>query len=972
MNLPDSRVFDAFVRISDLPKESWSERVEACSELTDSEKTHLKLLLEESDQTKNRIEEPVVDEKFKRALEERDITILRQLGVGGMGVVFEGFETSTGRRVAVKRIRTDGGIFKGDLSHEIAHLSRVHHTNICSLYFSGTFEVSQQNRPYFVMEFIDGVPLDVFLSVNAISATQLKDLLLQFVDGIQYAHSLGVVHRDLKPSNIMVTRDSVLKILDFGISELCRTSDDRNVSPAGTPGYASPSQMAGDTPNQRMDIHAFGSIVKKLLEITHIKDQLGKHFYTRLCEIADSCLEQDDRPQLSLEGVRARLVKLDKKSAPRRSVILDASKIFAGIVVGVSASFFYFQPDVESSIETLQHVDRTMQSVEFAGAAKSSIDHAAYGLPNFERSLGSGPVSTESQLAVVYTNFFFLKSLGDENKASLYLSKSLKLTTDELRHQSATYHAALISLAALKFELSDYLGSLDVLRELKNYQLHPLHELIRSRELATLPQFIDQGMPFTKSENREIDDWRWDDHLRFLRKRLDGTLGTSLLMLDEIDRVVESYTLGYQLSDIPEDGIELINQALLKFRSSSAGTDFINDLYLVKWEAWLLYWSGNSSRAYDLISSRSTSLKSKIGDFSKVSLLSDVDLLAFMSEDVSLIDAHLDLARSCWLRSSKITPATDYLRLRIGRNYMYVLLEQALALQLSNDPQKAMSLGEEAVLLANDLEVIAESHYSPADEIWASLFKDHACAYGFAGEVKKAQEKFSQVIEATTDEIDLESYRLSFSLVLEATREYELAVEHLLINISNADSVVDTDKAPLRFSEEVSRLDSILSALYDISSDSSQESSFLAKITSDRGLIHCLEHIERQFKCENDARARPQALAELASLYISLLRPVDATRVLVDSLQMDLSELLNSTSGPVHYLKSEDQGWWEWDIELMLHALKQSRLDPRQSEESLSNARSFVDLANQARSQTAWFDVPIFNELVELVSSSGD
>ena len=62
MNLPDNRVFDAFVRISDLPKEFWSERVEACSELTDSEKTHLKLLLEESDQTKNRIEEPVIDE----------------------------------------------------------------------------------------------------------------------------------------------------------------------------------------------------------------------------------------------------------------------------------------------------------------------------------------------------------------------------------------------------------------------------------------------------------------------------------------------------------------------------------------------------------------------------------------------------------------------------------------------------------------------------------------------------------------------------------------------------------------------------------------------------------------------------------------------------------------------------------------------------------------------------------------------
>lgn len=980
MNLPDNRVFDAFVRISDLPKESWSQSIEASSELSDSEKNQLRLLLEEADRTKNRVEEPAVDERFKRALEEREITILRQLGAGGMGVVFEGFEKSTGRRVAVKRLRTDGGIIEGDLSREIGHLSRVHHTNVCSLYFAGTFPVNKKNRPYFVMEFIDGVPIDVYLSVNVISASQFLELLLQLVDGLQYAHSLGVVHRDLKPSNIMVTRDSVLKILDFGISDFCHTtSSGEEFEPVGTPGYASPSQMAGGVPNQRMDIHAFGVIVKDLLDLPNLANEAGVEFCSRVREVALSCFEQETRNQLSLFDIRKRIESLSKE--PVRRKLMPPSVLLCSAVIAAGSFLFWVLQKSESSdsISEFVKVDQSAQAVLFAGAARSSVEYAHYGLPQFEYSPVSGQIESEQQIMLVYMNSCLLKSLGDPVRSATFLDNSLGAVQPDLKATSVTYHAALLNLAKNNYSLSRYDSCLENLRELSTYKLHSLHDTCRKSLLVVLSSFIDQAMPFTEEETLEISAWGDGDvALTNLIDNLDGPLGSTALMLDEIDDVVDAFAVfDIQGEEVPEKAKELINQAVLKFKSSEGGTGFRTDRYLHRWEAWLLYWSGNKARAYDLIKLRSESIRKKSGHSNPIALAADFELLSFMAhyqvmnDDPSLLDKGLSLARRMWILSDEVCIDTDYLKLNIGMELIELLLSKAAVLSTSDMRSSRIEIGREAVAVASEVQLLASHHFSKTDDVWVELLVDQASALALADEKRASQIKFSEATENVSDQLVLEEYRLLYSQAVWASENHDAAIDLLLMNISNADSVQNSQSHPLRFRPEVISLAGVLDTMARSPKHGTSIQLTLEKLNADRNFLRCLECIEQQFKRELDLRERPYALAQLADLYIEIQRPLDASRILCESLETDLSEMMGRSSDPVFFLKPDDVGWWEWDIELMLKAVRMSSDDPSQMKLGHSYGVRFIELADSAREQTAWFDVPVFDDLVSCVSDLG-
>ena len=146
--------------------------------------------------------------------------IIRKLGEGGMGVVFEAEQAAPRRTVAIKLIHPSlcGTNVAERLSHEAALLAKLHHPGIAQIYSAGTDNTFLCETPYFVMELVRGLAVDEYLRRRELSLTEQLMLFIRVCDAIHHAHLHGVIHRDLKPANILVTDDGQPKILDFGIA----------------------------------------------------------------------------------------------------------------------------------------------------------------------------------------------------------------------------------------------------------------------------------------------------------------------------------------------------------------------------------------------------------------------------------------------------------------------------------------------------------------------------------------------------------------------------------------------------------------------------------------------------------------------------------------------------------------------------------------------------------------------------------
>jgi len=211
--------------------------------------------------------------------------ILRTLGEGGMGVVFEAEQTSPRRRVALKAIRPGFASAKmlRRFQNEVQALARLAHPGIAQIYEAGLAEESSPDRAYFAMELVDGRPLVRFATEMQLSFSDRLRLILKVCDAVQHAHQRGVIHRDLKPANILVTREGQPKVVDFGIARA--TADVELEQPAtatlvgqviGTPSYMSPEQMRGEDVDTRTDVFALGVIAYEMLagrlplEVAHL------------------------------------------------------------------------------------------------------------------------------------------------------------------------------------------------------------------------------------------------------------------------------------------------------------------------------------------------------------------------------------------------------------------------------------------------------------------------------------------------------------------------------------------------------------------------------------------------------------------------------------------------------------------------------------------------------------------------------
>lgn len=235
-------------------------------------------LLKSFQESENFIEKPAADFKELFAVDNRigqsigQYKIVKEIGKGGMGLVYLALreDDQFSQRVALKVVKRgfDNEEVLRRFRNERQILASLKHPNIAQLIDGGTTE---EGSPYFVMEYVEGLPLIQFCNEHEFSTNERLDLFKKICSAVQHAHQNLVIHRDLKPSNIIVTLKGEPKLLDFGIAKFLNPelmgefSQTRTQFRVMTPEYASPEQIKGSHITTSTDVYSLGIILYELL-----------------------------------------------------------------------------------------------------------------------------------------------------------------------------------------------------------------------------------------------------------------------------------------------------------------------------------------------------------------------------------------------------------------------------------------------------------------------------------------------------------------------------------------------------------------------------------------------------------------------------------------------------------------------------------------------------------------------------------
>jgi serine/threonine protein kinase len=218
---------------------------------------------------------PSLDEPPSPADERRDQVgpwrIVRVLGQGGMGVVYEARHEITNAAGALKFIRP-GLEYPGMLQRferEMRFLLRLDHPNIVKVMDAGSAVFGGRRIPYFVMELIPGNSITQYAEAQRASTSQRVKLFLSAADAIAYLHSQNILKRDIKPVDILVSRSGEVKLVDFGIARPFGNAPEPYLTEAGaligTPQYMSPEQAQAMPIDERSDVYGLGVVLFELL-----------------------------------------------------------------------------------------------------------------------------------------------------------------------------------------------------------------------------------------------------------------------------------------------------------------------------------------------------------------------------------------------------------------------------------------------------------------------------------------------------------------------------------------------------------------------------------------------------------------------------------------------------------------------------------------------------------------------------------
>ncbi len=202
-------------------------------------------------------------------------SITEKLGEGGMGVVYKARDTDLDRDVALKFLSPQLATSDQDKARfiqEAKAAAALDHPNICTIFGIEEFDpasigASGDKQLFFAMSFVDGTTLRE--KISKVSLKQAIDMAIQTADGLAAAHEKGIVHRDIKPENIMIRKDGIVQVMDFGLARLREKSSKITRltmagSTVGTAGYMSPEQVQGQDADHRSDIFSLGVVLYEL------------------------------------------------------------------------------------------------------------------------------------------------------------------------------------------------------------------------------------------------------------------------------------------------------------------------------------------------------------------------------------------------------------------------------------------------------------------------------------------------------------------------------------------------------------------------------------------------------------------------------------------------------------------------------------------------------------------------------------
>ncbi len=256
--------------------------------------------------------------------------ILEKLGEGGMGVIYRAEDTRLKRMVALKFLPAPSQKQETDRARflqEAEAAAKLSHPNICAIHDVCEYQPPEtgDTRQFIVMDFVDGTTLRE--KIPNLDRKRAIDVGIQIAEGLAAAHERGIVHRDIKPENIMVRKDGIVQIMDFGLARLKGVSRiTKEGSTAGTTGYMSPEQVQGEDVDHRSDIFSLGVLLFELF--TGQLPFRGAHESAILYEIVnvDSPPMSSIKPDIDPELDRIVFECLQKEPDERYQSAKDVSR----------------------------------------------------------------------------------------------------------------------------------------------------------------------------------------------------------------------------------------------------------------------------------------------------------------------------------------------------------------------------------------------------------------------------------------------------------------------------------------------------------------------------------------------------------------------------------------------------------------------------------------------------------------------